>query len=118
MMIILPGSCNYRSTPDGKTIPLENLVDYLSLYDKENNCLYESEIDEEFGELTIFVGVMPKTLEAFKKWMFDEIKEEHSCKSFDKWFNSIDWEALTRFNQGDAFFVGSQKCRYSRWKSK
>jgi hypothetical protein len=51
---------------------------------------------------------MSETFEAFKKWLETEISEEYGYnKSFQKWFESIDWKSLMRFNQGDAFFVGS-----------
>lgn len=105
----IEGSRNYRVGPDGETIPLKKSVDYILLYDKDNNKLYESEIDEEFGELTDFVGVMPETFEAFKKWLTTEVKNEYQYHpSFITWLDSIDWNSLTRFNQGDAFFVGSE----------
>lgn len=105
----LNGSRNYRMEPNGETTHLEKTVKFIILRDKEGNHIYETEIDEEFGELTDFVGVMPETFEAFKKWLMTEIKEEHKyTKSFNKWLDKIDWKSLTRFNQGDAFFVGDE----------
>ena len=52
---------------------------------------------------------MPKTFEAFKKWIDTDISEEYGyIEAFRKWYDSIDWKSLTRFNQGDAFFVGNE----------
>lgn len=40
--------------------------------------------------------------------MKNEISEDYGYHdSFKKWFESIDWESLMRFNQGDAFFIGA-----------
>jgi hypothetical protein len=106
----MEGSRNYRTGINNETIPLEKSVDYISLHDKDGNLLYETEIDEEFGELTDFVGVMPETFEAFKKWLTIDVKDDNKySKSFNKWLDSIKWDSLTRFNQGDAFFVGSKE---------
>ncbi len=102
----IEGSRNYRIGPNNETIPLGKSVDYISLHDKDGNKVYETEIDEEFGELTDFVGVTPETFEGFKKWMETDISEEYGYGlDFRKWFESIDWSKIKRFNQGDAFFV-------------
>jgi hypothetical protein len=102
------GSRNYKIGPKYETIPLGKTIEFISLHDKDGNKLYESDIDEEFGELTDFVGVMPETFEAFKNWLKNEISEDYGYyESFKKWFENIDWKSLMRFNQGDAFFVGA-----------
>ena len=102
------GSRNYVIDEDGNYKHPGKFIEYLEFFDKNSNKILEVEVDEEFGELTEFVGVMPETLEAFKNWLNTDISEEFKYdKEFKKWLDSIDWNEITRFNQGDAFFVGS-----------
>lgn len=106
----IEGSSNYITGPNDETIPLKKSVGYISLHDKDGNKIYESIVDEEFGELSEFVGVMPETLEAFKNWLKTEISEEYGYyEEFRKWFEDIDWNTISRFNQGDAFFIGREE---------
>jgi len=98
------GSRNYSK----KTGEHSKFVDYIQLFDKDN-LLLETEVDEEFGELTDFVGVMPQTFEAFKNWLTTEIAYEFRYDSkFSTWLNKINWNEITRYNQGDTIFVGSK----------
>ena len=103
------GSRNYRINEKGETIHIREFIDIISFYDENDKLITELEVDKEFGELTDFVGVMPKTFEAFKKWLMTEIAEEYKYdKQFEKWLKKINWDEITRFNQGDAFFVGTE----------
>lgn len=104
------GSRNYRIGENGKTVSLDKFVNTIIFYDKNDNQINEIEVDEAFGELTDFVGVMPKTFEAFKTWLTTEIADEYKyIEGFKKWLKKINWDELTRYNQGDAFFVGNDE---------
>lgn len=71
----------------------------------KDGFMLEIEIDPAFGELTIYTGVMNKTIQSFKKWLKTDIIDKYD-KDKQEWFNKINWKNLSRFNQGDAFFVG------------
>lgn len=97
-------SRNFRRDRYGNEIKLKEFVDYIILED-EKGFRTEIEVDKEFGELTRFVGVMPETLAAFRTWLETDIAYDESYNTeFDKWIKSINWDAVQRYNQGDAFF--------------
>lgn len=107
---VITGSRKYTIGPNDETILLEKTVQTIMFVDENDEYIKEIEVDEEFGELTDFVGVMPETLEAFKNWLLKDISKEYEyTPAFKKWINSIDWESLYRFNQGDRFFVGHKQ---------
>jgi len=94
------GSSNY----DHETgEPSDEWNEYITLW-KDSKVIKEIKVDKSFGELTEFVGVMPSTLENFKNWLERVVKDSYG-KDVKKWFDSINWNELIRFNQGDAFFT-------------
>jgi len=100
------GSRNYKIGENEEIILLNKFIDIISLFDEKDNLLAEYEVDTKFGELTDFVGIMPETFKAFKNWITIEIVEEYKYnKYFEKWLESINWNELMRFNQGDTFFT-------------
>jgi hypothetical protein len=104
-------SRNYKLDGNGGTIPLNEFIESI-IFEKSDGTSLEVDVDKEFGELTEFVGVMPETFKAFRKWIEIDIKEEKKYnKNFNKWLDKIDWDNLSRFNQGDAFFIGGEKAQ-------
>jgi hypothetical protein len=80
---------------------------YVGYWDKEKNPGDREvlvEIEEEF-DLNPWVGVLPETLEELKSYIQEVLEPDLEWnKNEAKWFNSIDWDNLTRANQGDLFF--------------
>lgn len=96
------GSSNY----DEETCEFAGEGKWFQLiYKYENDSVDTIKVDPDFGELTDWVGVMPSTLEEFKEWLIEVIDD--CSPDAKKWFDKIDWKNLTRYNQGDAFFVGA-----------
>jgi hypothetical protein len=87
---------------------LDGFRDFLTFF-KDGEQVLQVMVDEEFGELTDWVGVMPTTLEEFKSFLEKEIGDYNT--SGEEWLESIDWNELTRFNQGDAFFIGTDEAQ-------
>jgi hypothetical protein len=108
---VTTGSQNYRRDEEGNDIPLDGFIDTITFYrfDKNDDDVVEHmniEVDKEFGDLTGWVGVLPSTMEEFKTFLKKHSgKYERHAKA---WFETIDWDELTRFNQGDAFFIGAE----------
>jgi hypothetical protein len=63
-------------------------------------------IDDPDFELTRWVGVEKETIEDYKSWL-KELVEEDLGKDGEVWLTSINWDELTRYNQGDAFFASA-----------
>jgi len=53
-------------------------------------------------DLNPWIGVTKETIADYKKWVTKLHKDEYIDKD---WLNSINWDELIRFNQGDAFFA-------------
>lgn len=88
--------------------------DFIEVLRKINPKTYESILDENGKkieyivnpgfELTVWTGVQKETLEDFKQWIEKECLSIEHDKKDKKWFDSINWNDLHRFNQGDMFF--------------
>lgn len=92
----------------GITPPNEEDGYWSSLYDNGKEYLCFDNIKDDTKSLKIrrnkkfelypWVGVERETLEDFKDWL-------KGMEPDKKWLNSIDWENLYRFNQGDAYIA-------------
>lgn len=73
----------------------------------ENGKDIEYRITDPNFELTRWVGVEQDTLIDYKNWLH-ELLEDDLCSQDDKiWVESIQWDVLARYNQGDAYFAAA-----------
>lgn len=80
--------------------------EYLGWYENGKELLVE--IDNGV-ELHPFTGVNEKTLEEFQKFLRKELDldDEAISGANEKWFKSVEWNNLLRYNQGDAYFANA-----------
>ncbi len=64
---------------------------------------------DEGVDLHPFIGVNQETLNEFKKFLVEELEldKDYFSEEDKKWFDSIQWDDLLRYNQGDAYFAGA-----------
>lgn len=58
--------------------------------------------DEKYE--STWTGVLPSTVVAFREWLLSILPEKDHSGLDQEWVNSLDWNNLNRFNQGDAYF--------------
>lgn len=76
--------------------------------DKNGNKI-EYKVRKDF-ELTVWTGVTKEMINSLKRWVSSELQINRIFNEDEyKWFHSIDWSNLVRFNQGDAFFAENLK---------
>jgi hypothetical protein len=68
-----------------------------------NGKRIEYKVKKSF-ELTLWTGVQQETINDMKRWIRRKLSIDKFNKEEQNWFDSIDWNALNRHNQGDAFF--------------
>ena len=81
-----------------------SLSEYIGFYKNDEKILVK--VDDGV-DLHPFVGVKEKTLEELKNFITDslDLNSGYASKKDKEWFESISWENLIRYNQGDAFFA-------------
>jgi hypothetical protein len=87
---------NWSGTKDGN--------DSVGLHCFRGDEVQEFTVPYELKYQTIWTGVLPSTVIAFRAWLLTVLPKQ-SDKPDHEWVNAINWNHATRSNQGDAFFV-------------